>query len=78
MRADGIFAGMGVIGLLLFTLCFFGAIGLTFYGLYLAFSASIVLGIIALIVEPSPFIFGLVMFAFDKNIPQAIMTWINS
>jgi hypothetical protein len=49
------------------------SIGCTFYGLYLAFSASIILGIIALVVEPSPFIFGIVMLAVHKNLPQMIM-----
>lgn len=45
----------------------------TVYGLYLAFSASIVLGLIVLIAEPSPAIIGLVMMFFDKNIPELIM-----
>ena len=46
---------------------------LTVYGLYLAFSASIVLGIIAFIVEPSQLIFGLVMFFFHKNLAQMLL-----
>jgi hypothetical protein len=46
---------------------------LTVYGLYLAFSASIVLGIIAFIVEPSPLIIGLVMFFFHKNLAQMLL-----
>lgn len=63
--------------ILVFTLVF-GSIGLSLYGLYLAFSASIILGIIALIVEPSPLIFGIAMFFFSKNLPEVIMTFLNS
>jgi len=78
MRLDSIFAGMGLVGILLVVCCFLGTIGLTIYGLYLAFSASIVLGIIVFIVEPSPFIIGAVMLAFDKNIPEMIVAWLSS
>lgn len=49
----------------------------TLYGLYLAFSASIILGIIVLIVEPSPFIIGAVMLFFDKNLAQMIVDFLN-
>ena len=49
----------------------------TVYGLYLAFSVSIFLGIIALLVEPSPFVFGIVMIAFEKNLPQMIMDYLS-
>ena len=54
------------------------SIGISVYGLYLAFTASIILGIIALIVEPSPLLIGLVMIAFDKNLPEIIMNYLNS
>jgi len=50
---------------------------LTVYGLYLAFSASIVLGIITFIVEPSPLIFGLVMFFFHKNLAQMLLDFLT-
>ncbi|NJO48163.1 MAG: hypothetical protein HC840_00445 [Leptolyngbyaceae cyanobacterium RM2_2_4] len=49
----------------------------TVYGLYLAFSASIILGVIVLIVEPSPLIIGLVMIFFDKNLAQMIVDFLN-
>ena len=52
------------------------AIGTSIYGLYLAFSASIILGIIALVIEPSPFVFGVCMI-FGKNVPEAIQNWAN-
>ena len=54
-----------------------GSITLSLYGLYLAFSASVVLGLLALFIEPSPFIFGAVMFFMDKNIPEMLMEWLN-
>lgn len=54
-----------------------GLIGTAIYGLVLAFSASIILGIITLFVEPAPLIFGLVMLFFDKNLPELIMQFLN-
>ena len=53
-------------------------IGTSIYGLVLAFSASIILGIITLLLEPAPLLFGLVMLLFDKNIPELIMQFLNS
>lgn len=35
-----------------------GPLALSFWGIYLAFKASVLLGIIVLIMEPSPFILG--------------------
>lgn len=66
-----------VVGVVLFFGLWAGLLAMTIYGLYLAFSASIVLGIIALIVEPSPLIFGLVMFFFSKNLPEMILAFLS-
>lgn len=66
-------AGMGVIGIFLMVGIWGGLLALTIYGLYLAFSASIILGVLALIVEPSPLVIGLVMFFFNKNLAQMLM-----
>lgn len=52
--------------------------GMSIYGLYLAFSASVILGIIAFFVEPSPLIFGLVMFFFEKNLAQEIVNYLSN
>lgn len=54
-----------------------GTLFCTLYGLFLAFSASVILGIIALLVEPSPFIIGLVMVLFQKNLAELIMAFLN-
>jgi hypothetical protein len=70
----------GIIGLvtsLWFVWAFFAA-GLSIYGIYLAFSASIILGIIALFLQPAPFIFGLVMFFGSMNLPMQIMSWYHA
>lgn len=48
-------------------------LGATGYGIYLAFSASIVLGIVALFVEPLPLIFGLVQLLADVNLAEKIV-----
>ena len=72
-----ILGGLGALGgLIIFLLAFF-SIAMSIYGLYLAFSASIVLGILAFLIEPSPLVFGLVMFFFDKNLPQMIVDFLN-
>jgi len=77
-NVEGIVAwGMGLFGFIMLLLILFG-IGLSLYGLYLAFSASIILGILAFVVEPSPLVFGIAMFFFDKDLPQLIMNFLTS
>jgi hypothetical protein len=48
-----------------------------FYGLYLAFSASIILGFLCMFVEGSPLIIGLIMLFFQKNLAQMIVDFFN-
>lgn len=69
--------GLGVLGVIAFISLWLAAIGLTVYGLYLAFSASIILGIVVLLVEPSPLIIGLVMLAFNKNLAQMVVDFLS-
>lgn len=69
--------GMGVIGIAIYVGVVVGLIAASIYGLYLAFSASILLGIIALFVEPSPLIIGLVMLFFHKNLAQMLMDFLT-
>lgn len=64
-----------ILGISIFTLSFF-IISMSIYGLYLAFSVSILLGLVCIIIEPSPLVFGVVMFFWDKNIPELIMGWL--
>mgnify|MGYP003341961316 CR=1 FL=1 len=54
-----------------------GSLGLTLYGIVLAFSASVVLGILVLFVQPAPLIIGAVMFFFDKDIAQMIVNFLT-
>ena len=61
-------AGMGVVGILIYFGLIFGLLGVAIYGLVLAFSASFILGVIVLFVEPSPLLIGLVMIFFHKNL----------
>lgn len=68
---------LGIVGVIL-AVCFgLFMLGMSIYGLYLAFSASIILGIVAFFVEPSPLVFGLVMFFFDKNLPLEIIEYLT-
>ena len=70
--------GFGVLGILAYIALAFGLVATSLYGLYLAFSASILLGIVTLFVEPSPLIFGLVMLFTGTNLPEKIVAWFNT
>lgn len=52
------------------------SLGLTIYGAYLAFTASILLGIVALFVEPAPLVFGAAMLFWKVNLPVMIVAWL--
>jgi hypothetical protein len=73
----GALAAIPVIGVLLIICLAIFSLICTFYGLYLAFSASILLGILVLIIEPSPFVIGFVMFCFDKNLAQMLLDFLT-
>lgn len=75
-KIEAVFGGVGILAGLAIICLIIGAAGLSIYGVYLAFSASIILGIITLFVQPSPFVFG-VCAAFGKNIPEIIQAWAN-
>jgi len=63
-------------GLLIICLAIFSIV-CGFYGLYLAFSASILLGILVFVLEPSPFIIGFVMICFEKNLAQVVLDFLT-
>lgn len=46
------------------------------YGIVISFSASILIGIGALIIQPCPFVFGCCSY-FGYNIPQILQQWLN-
>ena len=48
-------------------------IGLSVYGIYVAFSASIIVGIVSLIIEPSPLVIGGLMLFADYNLPEKLV-----
>lgn len=62
---------------LIFLTWWLSAIGLTIYGLYLAFSASIVLGVIVLVVEPTPFILGVLALFGHPEVAHKIAAWLG-
>jgi hypothetical protein len=51
--------------------------GVAIYGLVLAFSASICLGIICLVAEPAPLIIGLAKLFWGVDLAQRVMEWIG-
>jgi len=61
---------------LVFTMIWIMVVGISIYGLVLCFKASIILGIIALVIEPTPLIVGLCAI-FGKDIANAIQNWIH-
>ena len=73
----GLLVSLGVVGYLLIFAWIVFAIAMAVYGLYLAFSASILLGIIVFIVEPSPLVIGLVMLFFHKNLAQMLIDFLT-
>ena len=58
----GIYAALGITALVA-----------TIHGLVLAFSASVLLGVIVLICEPSPLFIGLAYWFFGANLAEMIM-----
>lgn len=76
-----LFAGLGVLGIAAWFFLAFGFMGLilyaTIYGVYMAFSASVLLGIVVLLVEPSSAVIGLVMLFFHKNLAQALIEFLT-
>jgi hypothetical protein len=64
---------LGGVGIFLAILTAFGMFAATIYGLYLAFSASIILGIVVLFVEPMPLIIGLCALLAHKDLAQMIV-----
>lgn len=80
MRTKTVIKVGGLAGVMLFLTAFcvlFGALGVSLYGLYLAFSASIIVGIMAMIVEPAPLFLGLVQIFFDRNLAQELVNWLR-
>lgn len=72
----GFLAGAGILGFFALIALWVTLVFGTIYGVYLAFSASIILGIIVLFVEPAPLIIGLVMMFMHVNLATEIMSWI--
>ncbi len=74
----GMLAGFGILGVLIYL----GLIGTvlvsSIVGLYLAFSASILLGIIVLLVEPSPLVIGLVYLFTGTDLAEKLVNWFNT
>lgn len=69
--------GFGILGTLAFIGCFLAFIGTiiyaTFLGLYMAFSASILLGIVVLLVEPAPLVIGLWWLFFHVDLAERFL-----
>lgn len=51
--------------------------GLSVYGLFLAFKASLVLGVLALILEPAPLVLGIIGVLGNPELTQQIANWLG-
>lgn len=71
MRTTAFVFAFAIIGTLLASI-----IGLSIYGVILAFSTSIIVGVIALVVEPLPLIIG-VAHLLGYNLPQKILEFLQ-
>ena len=63
-------------GILITILIFLLIVAISLYGAVLAFKASIILGVLVLFIEPSPFVIGVVAL-FGTNVADIIQNWIN-
>ena len=63
-------------GILITILIFLLIVVISLYGAVLAFKASIILGVLVLFIEPSPFVIGVVAL-FGTNVADIIQNWIN-
>jgi uncharacterized membrane protein YvlD (DUF360 family) len=53
-------------------------IGLSVYGLVLAFSASVILGIVTFFIQPAPLVFGVAKVFFGVNLPALVVAWLQA
>lgn len=60
-----------------FILFALAGVGLTLVGAVLAFKASIILGIVALFVEPSPLVFGVLWMCGHGDVPLRLAQWLH-
>lgn len=69
---------LGIVGMTTAVVLFFLLpLVLTVYGLYLAFSASIVLGVLALLIEPSSLVFGVLALLGHPEVAHKIAAWLG-
>jgi hypothetical protein len=52
-------------------------IGVSIFGLFLAFKASILLGILALVIEPAPLVIGVVYLFTGTDLAQKVATYLG-
>jgi hypothetical protein len=61
----------GIFGLFAISLFLF-VISVSMYGLVLAFKASLLIGVLALFIEPAPFVIGMMYLFSDINLAQKL------
>lgn len=66
-----ILGGLGLLALIALP------VAATVYGLYLAFSASILLGVVVLLVEPLPLILGVLGFLGHPEVAEKIVQFVQ-
>ena len=72
----GFLVSLGIVGCIAGVALSIMAMVSTIIGIWLAFSASIILGILSLCVAPANLVYG-VCWWFGMNVPEAIQAWVN-
>jgi uncharacterized membrane protein YvlD (DUF360 family) len=73
--------GLGVLVVLWYLFCLAIALcsfGFSIYGIYIAFCASVILGIATIFIAPAAVTFGVVQVFFHTNLPQMILDWFSN
>ena len=68
---------LGVLSVVFFLLVALVSIDLSVYGLILAFKASLILGVIVLLVEPLPLILGVLALLGHPEIARLVAAWLG-
>lgn len=63
---------MGITAFLIWLVLFVTSVSSVVYGLYLAFTASVILGFVFLFLTPAATVTGLVMFLFGVNLAERL------
>lgn len=74
---NNLIAIFGLFGVLFVFLLWAFPICMSIYGLVLAFRASLILGVLVFVIQPAPFILGVLGLFGHPQVAKMIATWIG-